>query len=41
MSGKDEQTARIVESLELFDFNEDSFDEFCDIFEDRDMAEFI
>ncbi len=38
---KDEQTARIKESVELADWDEMTFDEFCDLFEDRDFSEFI
>jgi hypothetical protein len=36
-----EQTDRITQAVADADFSEMSFEEFCDLFEDRDQEEFI
>ncbi len=41
LTGTEEQDLRIWENLEDVDFEDMRFDEFEDIFEDRDPAEFL
>jgi hypothetical protein len=41
MSNQDEQAERIKENLRDADFSEMTFSEMEDIFEDRDIAEFL
>ena len=38
---KEEQTARISEAVAEADFSDMTFEEFSDMFEDRDFSEFI
>jgi hypothetical protein len=41
MALKEEQTERISDAVVSADFDEMTFDEFIDLFEDRDPSEFI